>query len=238
MKICFMNYKLFRDECKERGFTLAEVLITLGIIGIVATMVIPSLMTKMTTKEFEASAKSSYSNISQAVTSLRQENGSGNFNSVYTTDKEFFDDIAPKFRYTEKIDDAAQAQAKCGTSPTYNLKSGRNILNVDVTACLKLNNGSFLMLANVVGGGGVTPNMPTCSDTPTDPAIAPCALLFVDSNGLKPPNTLPKDVSIVSIFNSYKTALNYLRIYPSQPVGAVINGTVYSFSIAPYDYTQ
>lgn len=32
---------------KHKGFTLAEVLITLGIIGVVATMTIPTLCTKI-----------------------------------------------------------------------------------------------------------------------------------------------------------------------------------------------
>jgi prepilin-type N-terminal cleavage/methylation domain-containing protein len=38
-------FNIFQTRAK-RGFTLAEVLITLGIIGIVAAMTIPGLITK------------------------------------------------------------------------------------------------------------------------------------------------------------------------------------------------
>lgn len=48
------------------GFTLAEVLITLGIIGIVAAMTIPTLMTNNQSKKLKSQFLKSYSTISQA----------------------------------------------------------------------------------------------------------------------------------------------------------------------------
>ncbi len=50
-----------------QGFTLAEVLITLGIIGVVAAMTIPILMTKCTNIVVETRLKSFYSKINQAI---------------------------------------------------------------------------------------------------------------------------------------------------------------------------
>mgnify|MGYP002761332603 FL=1 len=49
------------------GFTLAEVLITLGIIGIVAAMTIPTLMTKIQKLQIESQIKENYSSIAQAM---------------------------------------------------------------------------------------------------------------------------------------------------------------------------
>ncbi len=49
------------------GFTLAEVLITLGIIGIVAALTIPSLITNTQDKQFRAAYKKSISDLSQAM---------------------------------------------------------------------------------------------------------------------------------------------------------------------------
>lgn len=49
------------------GFTLAEVLITLGIIGIVAAMSIPSLINKVQEITFKSKLKKSYSLLSQTV---------------------------------------------------------------------------------------------------------------------------------------------------------------------------
>lgn len=52
---------------KNTGFTLAEVLITLGIIGIVAALTIPALITNTQDKQFRAAYKKSISDISQAM---------------------------------------------------------------------------------------------------------------------------------------------------------------------------
>ena len=58
-----------------RGFTLAEVLITLGIIGIVASITLPVIITNVRSKQLEAGLKKSYSVISQALEMYRAENG-------------------------------------------------------------------------------------------------------------------------------------------------------------------
>ena len=46
---------------KKKGFTLAEVLITLGIIGVVAAMTIPTLITNYQKKQFESKFAKTYS---------------------------------------------------------------------------------------------------------------------------------------------------------------------------------
>lgn len=55
MKFVFKNF----------GFTLAEVLITLGIIGIIAAMTIPPLITNQRNKKFESNIKKVYSELNQ-----------------------------------------------------------------------------------------------------------------------------------------------------------------------------
>lgn len=57
------------------AFTLAEVLITLGIIGVVAAMTIPTLMQKYYEKQTVAKLKETYSILSQALKSASQEEG-------------------------------------------------------------------------------------------------------------------------------------------------------------------
>ena len=52
---------------KKFGFTLAEVLITLGIIGVVAAMTIPTLMQKTNDAELKSGYKKMISVISQAI---------------------------------------------------------------------------------------------------------------------------------------------------------------------------
>ena len=61
---------------KKSAFTLAEVLITLGIIGVVAAMTLPALIQKQQTKETSARLKKFYSTIQQAIMLSETENGS------------------------------------------------------------------------------------------------------------------------------------------------------------------
>lgn len=60
----------------RHGFTLAETLIVLGIIGVVSALTLPSLIAKYKHKELETRFKKSYSIISQASQGLEQELGS------------------------------------------------------------------------------------------------------------------------------------------------------------------
>ncbi len=53
---------------KRFGFTLAEVLITLGIIGVVAAMTMPTLMNQTNGAQYKAAYKKALSAISQGVT--------------------------------------------------------------------------------------------------------------------------------------------------------------------------
>ena len=53
---------------KRFGFTLAEVLITLGIIGVVAAMTMPTLMNQTNGAQYKSAYKKALSAISQGVT--------------------------------------------------------------------------------------------------------------------------------------------------------------------------
>ena len=59
----------------NKAFTLAEVLITLGIIGIVAALTIPTLISNYTKKQTLTKLKQTYSIMSQALTMAQVEHG-------------------------------------------------------------------------------------------------------------------------------------------------------------------
>ena len=50
----------------SKGFTLAEILITLGIIGVVAAMTLPSIINRTQSKELQTQFKKAYSELNQA----------------------------------------------------------------------------------------------------------------------------------------------------------------------------
>lgn len=59
----------------KKGFTLAEVLITLGIIGVVAALAIPTLIGKYSDMQRSVALKKAYTNLSQAILMSQQEHG-------------------------------------------------------------------------------------------------------------------------------------------------------------------
>lgn len=62
---------------KKPGFTLAEVLITLGIIGIIAAITIPILMANYQKQQYIVELKKAYSEFNQAIKSLSADQNCG-----------------------------------------------------------------------------------------------------------------------------------------------------------------
>lgn len=60
---------------KKKAFTLAEVLITLGIIGIVAAMTLPAVINNSRAQELETQLKSSYAILQQALQLMQANTG-------------------------------------------------------------------------------------------------------------------------------------------------------------------
>lgn len=68
-----------------KSFTMAEVLITLGIIGIVAAMTLPQLIKNYQAKVYETAFKKAYSNLSKAYLMTQNELGVTNLRKTYAT---------------------------------------------------------------------------------------------------------------------------------------------------------
>ena len=72
---------------KRVAFTLAEVLITLGIIGVVASLTLPSVIHQYRKKALETQFKTAYSFINQAIVMTKQDLGSNSLFDDYTVYK-------------------------------------------------------------------------------------------------------------------------------------------------------
>lgn len=85
---------------RKFGFTLAEVLITLGIIGVVAAMTMPALIQKNHTNISEARLKKFYSSINQAVTLAEVTQGDKKDWTAADTDEFWEKYLKPYLKYT------------------------------------------------------------------------------------------------------------------------------------------
>ena len=71
------------NSLKKSAFTLAEVLITLGIIGVVAALTLPSVINKYRSFVLEQQFKKSYSNLSQTIINMKRDTGIENLRDYY-----------------------------------------------------------------------------------------------------------------------------------------------------------
>lgn len=148
---------------RKSGFTLAEVLITLGIIGVVAAMTIPSLMNSTGQAEFKTGMKKALSVLNQAVTMNVALDGN-DFSSLATT-------------------------ATTGAGGLYNMFVTRmNIVNTgtanaDTTMTPFRSSSNYTLFFN----DGMAITFPTNAGACT--SGSPCTLV-VDVNGIKKPNKL------------------------------------------------
>lgn len=91
------------------AFTLAEVLITLGIIGVIAGMTIPTLMHNIQNQQLQTQFTKAYSVLSQAVEKMKAEEGqiwvaynyNGNYGDPNYTSHLFNDNLQKYFKVVE-----------------------------------------------------------------------------------------------------------------------------------------
>ena len=105
LKRTYSHINLFSySPHKKTAFTLAEVLITLGIIGIVAAMTMPTLIANYKNKVLVNQAKNSYSLLSNALMLSKSRNGYDSygdlFNSAHTND-EIIDILSKDLKMTK-----------------------------------------------------------------------------------------------------------------------------------------
>jgi len=174
----------------KKAFTLAEVLITLGIIGVVAALVMPAVLNNTKGKQFRAGFKKSASAINQAVT-----------RSVALNDFNFGD------LRNDNIDDFFKTNLKTlkvgygSTGYDINANGVTGFSNSATNYTVFLSDGSVLQLSSQVANGCTAAN--------------PCDG-FIDVNGKKGPNKVaictsgaddtcavdtPTDVYPVSLFD-------------------------------------
>lgn len=101
-KIIFSLADVFKPVCNSRkiAFTLAEVLITLGIIGVVAALTLPTLIQNHRKQVVETRLKHFYSIVNQAVTLSEAVNGDKKGWDIGQPDQ-FWNYIEPYLKYNK-----------------------------------------------------------------------------------------------------------------------------------------
>lgn len=181
MQKCF-NIKI------KFAFTLAEVLITLGIIGVVASITIPTLMKNTQDAEFKSKWKKEYSVMAQAVAQMVQDNG-GSIAGLFTSNDVMRDNFKQYLKYSDECANGASF-GNCWASVYNGLNglSGSSAVGWGNTSGLILNDGASIMFES---NAGVWSN---CLGVITA-QLSVCGYVPVDVNGpQKGPNVVGRDI--------------------------------------------
>lgn len=166
---------LFGFSKQARAFTLAEVLITLGIIGVVAAMTLPALIQKQQRLETSARLKKFYSVMNQAVVAAQSEYG----DPMHWSKLEYILDENGNYDYG-----------------TYN-KEAESIFNTYFLPYLKVLKLSEGQTPGVDSDGkpvaGKYPVIYFPDGSSMQIKMGTCFDMYYDSNGAKRPNEFGKD---------------------------------------------
>ena len=160
-------------NASAKAFTLAEVLVTLGIIGVVSAMTVPTLMQNHQKKTYVAQAHKFYNEMQQALSMFLTDNNAVGINETKLNNSDFDVSVTPFVKnYFKVVQD-------CGDTPTPCFADEYKSLNGTVitpgrgqaSRCFSLASGASFCMGYFSGN----------ADTGE-------GYIYVDTNGRKGPN--------------------------------------------------
>ncbi len=210
---------------KFKGFTLAEILITLAIIGIVAAITLPSLLVNVNEKAWEAQRKALHARMAQAIGQMNTLGGYGTFE----TDEEgtATADTAAESFILDALSKVYKINNVCGPDKLSSCGIPSKITTLNATSEIafptkmselnsKLLNGLHVEnengdMADTKAAAFETVNgeslavfyNPLCSSDTSAEHYAQnkmCINFIYDLNGVEGPNQVGKDVGFITAF--------------------------------------
>ena len=183
----------------KRAFTLSEVLITLGIIGVVAAMTLPSLIGNYKKKQTVVQLQKVYSILSQAFEQSQIKNSEYKYwvSGLELGAKKYFELYwMPYLKYMTYCDNTAKCGYKAPAPWLRNDLSGNfnySLISGDLRAPFILSDGTLISLST--GAGGET-------------SLVENNFIFVDLNAGRGPN-----VAGIDLFVFIPTQQNTIKPY-------------------------
>ena len=170
------------DNIRRAAFTLAEVLITLGIIGVVSAMTVPTLMQNHQKKVYVTQLHKIYNQLQQAALQYTNDRNALNITEAGINS----DDAAANFvrTYFNVVQDCGTEQTPCFL-PTgeYKKLSGAAITKWYPKRHFVLADGTSLGTFYSLSNGAIVE-------------------FWVDTNGTKGPNIVGRDVFVMYMYNN------------------------------------
>lgn len=194
------NIKKQINGVLHKGFTLAEILLALTIIGIIAASTIPPLIQTTQDLELKAAYKKEYSLFNQMVQKIMVDNGGTLKGICNNWDHSCMMDFYAKYLIIAK---RAYYSGAAGAYWHPTDGSSHYLDGTPVTSAWP-NDGAVGRESALLNDGSmilVDHHEKDCSDTSmSDFPI--CGVIYIDVNGFKPPNVVGKDIFRIYILQT------------------------------------
>ncbi len=177
---------------KKSGFTLAEVLVTLGIIGVISAMTVPSLMQNYQRKSYVTQLNKVYNLLSQALMSYQNDKNAIDLAEAGLTSAAEVKNFLNKY---------LKVSATCYTAFTPCFASTYKNMNGTT-----LNNGSYWAgtanapCVSLVSGAAICMEQAKYHSTKWGDVTSPYGHITIDINGQQGPNIAGRDLFFVTYY--------------------------------------
>lgn len=112
----------------QKAFTMAETLITLGVIGVVSAMTLPTIINNYRAHQYQSKFKKVYSNIQQAFLFMKADMGIEKLGQYYANANqgEFYTKFPSYFRVVETFPSSYKGFTATNFTDDYTFNSGNN----------------------------------------------------------------------------------------------------------------
>jgi len=179
------NRQIDRRLSRVNAFTLAEVLVVITIIGIVASLAIPNLINRYQRQIWISSYLTNYGVVEQSTRMLMENNGGTMLNAwgIANDNKGMYDAYTPYLNVVKKCEDT-NPMGKCLAAYYEDLIGDPIIISGSHYYSVILANGASLMFW---ASGGAQ-------------ALGNTNYIYMDINGVKAPNVWGKDYHILAVY--------------------------------------
>ena len=207
------RFTLHSSPKKRAAFTLSEVLITLGIIGVVAALTLPSVIQNQQERATVAKVKKAYSILSQAFTMAIAENGPVNYwcneeDLFASCSYKIFNKVKP---YLKTINEGKHYGTQYGVAYKYSNRFNDVVIHLSANGPnLTLSDGISVIIEAAAGEQDKSrwclANTNSVSGSYVEGSgyrqTGYCAFVYVDINSAAGPNVYDKDLFRFKLFRN------------------------------------
>ena len=180
--LCDSVGSYFRHWCG--AFTLAEVLITLGIIGVVSAMTVPTLMQNYQRQSYVTQLHKVYNETSQMLIQVMTDRNALNLNETGAFNN--IENSAATFKkYFKVVHDCGATLTPCFASEYKSIDGTSTAAAGECWYAVSLANGASICFTSMINDGNY-----------------PYIVTYVDVNGAKGPNISGRDYFLLQFYNN------------------------------------